>query len=145
VGIYEYGYNNWEWIKTDVNLSLKSKILIENKKPQSKHLQTRVAYLMKLLLNQMRPEMTKSGRNHQDESSNDNFELNGAQQATSMNKRKSRTSANDTNTSNQANHGTHPPKKKARKTVHHAYSESDQESDNSDLNRVSLTHYLLGI
>ncbi len=138
IGIYEYGYNNWEWIKMDASLGLGGKLLIENQKPQSKHLQTRVDYLMKILLNQMKPESVKISRsnnqqqvNHENESSNDNFDLNGS---LAMNKRKSRMSTEPNN--DHTNPSAYPPKKRARKTVHHAYSESDQESENSDLAKV---------
>ncbi|CAF0823138.1 unnamed protein product [Didymodactylos carnosus] len=50
-GIYEHGYSNWEQIKMDPELSLSSKILLndKNRKPQSSHLQTRADYLLKLL------------------------------------------------------------------------------------------------
>lgn len=50
VGIYEYGLGSWEAIKADQSLSLSSKILPPGTlKPQDKHLQTRVEYLIKLL------------------------------------------------------------------------------------------------
>lgn len=50
VGIFEYGLGSWEAIKADQTLQLSSKILPPgNLKPQDKHLQTRVEYLIKLL------------------------------------------------------------------------------------------------
>ncbi|KAJ7384592.1 transcriptional regulator [Desmophyllum pertusum] len=50
VGIFEYGLGSWEAIKADQSLSLTSKILPPGTlKPQDKHLQTRVEYLIKLL------------------------------------------------------------------------------------------------
>jgi hypothetical protein len=50
-GIYEYGYSNWEQIKMEPELSLSSKILLDDKqlKPQANHLQTRADYLLRLL------------------------------------------------------------------------------------------------
>jgi hypothetical protein len=79
-GIYEYGYGNWEWIKADPELKLGQKILLSDNsvndgaasaapssqennssqksklKPQSKHLRTRIDYLIKVLQNQMNTE-----------------------------------------------------------------------------------------
>lgn len=87
-GIYEHGYGNWEWIKTDPALKLENKILMVSDsvvdangngesrgpktgaksgatgasntgvklKPQSKHLRTRIDYLIKVLQNQMNVE-----------------------------------------------------------------------------------------
>ncbi|KAJ1179741.1 hypothetical protein NDU88_004975 [Pleurodeles waltl] len=51
LGILEHGYGNWEQIKTDPELNMADKILpMElDKKPQGKHLQSRVDYLLKLL------------------------------------------------------------------------------------------------
>ncbi|XP_069481172.1 chromodomain-helicase-DNA-binding protein 2 isoform X2 [Ambystoma mexicanum] len=51
LGIHEHGYGNWEQIKTDPELNLAEKILPTetDKKPQSKHLQSRADYLLKLL------------------------------------------------------------------------------------------------
>ncbi|MGH0168715.1 UNVERIFIED_CONTAM: hypothetical protein FKN15_069244 [Acipenser sinensis] len=51
LGVYEYGYGNWDLIKTDPDLTLASKILPDDpaKKPQAKQLQSRVDYLIKLL------------------------------------------------------------------------------------------------
>ncbi|XP_059176230.1 chromodomain-helicase-DNA-binding protein 1-like isoform X3 [Physella acuta] len=49
-GIYEYGLGSWEAIKMDENLGLSDRILPDGElKPQAKHLQTRVDYLLKLL------------------------------------------------------------------------------------------------
>jgi hypothetical protein len=82
-GIYEYGYGNWEWIKADASLGLGQKILVSEEKsaagdvatasgendeanakkkssmllkPQSKHLRTRIDYLIKVLQNQLNTE-----------------------------------------------------------------------------------------
>ncbi|XP_022105891.1 chromodomain-helicase-DNA-binding protein 1-like isoform X2 [Acanthaster planci] len=53
-GIYEYGMGSWEAIKMDPELNLHDKILLPDpqKKPQSKQLQTRCEYLIKLLKKQ---------------------------------------------------------------------------------------------
>ena len=49
-GIHEQGMGNWEQIKMDQELGLYSKILPDgDKKPQAKHLQTRVDYLLRVL------------------------------------------------------------------------------------------------
>ncbi|CAB3408740.1 unnamed protein product [Caenorhabditis bovis] len=50
-GVYKYGYGSWEAIKMDPQLGLAEKIFIKNKtkKPQGKHLQQRVDYLLKLM------------------------------------------------------------------------------------------------
>ncbi|ESO89597.1 hypothetical protein LOTGIDRAFT_218699 [Lottia gigantea] len=49
-GCYEYGVGNWEAIKMDKDLHLELKILPDGEhKPQSKHLQTRVDYLLKVI------------------------------------------------------------------------------------------------
>lgn len=78
-GIYEHGYGNWEWIKADAMLGLGEKILMVQQedgdsveadtkttdtktktkillKPQSKHLRTRIDYLIKVLQNQINTE-----------------------------------------------------------------------------------------
>ncbi|XP_065581127.1 chromodomain-helicase-DNA-binding protein 1-like isoform X2 [Artemia franciscana] len=51
IGIYEHGLGSWENIKIDSSLGLSSKILpnSEDGKPQGKHLQSRVEYLLKLM------------------------------------------------------------------------------------------------
>ncbi|XP_060891211.1 chromodomain-helicase-DNA-binding protein 2 isoform X2 [Labrus mixtus] len=51
LGIYEHGFGNWDLIKTDPDLKLADKILPDDpsKKPQSKQLQARAEYLLKLL------------------------------------------------------------------------------------------------
>lgn len=50
-GIYQYGIGSWESIKVDPHFSLSDKILPANikKKPQSKHLQSRSEYLLKII------------------------------------------------------------------------------------------------
>ncbi|XP_023210874.1 LOW QUALITY PROTEIN: chromodomain-helicase-DNA-binding protein 1-like [Centruroides sculpturatus] len=49
-GIYEYGMGSWEAIKMDPNIGLGDKILPDGEqKPQSKNLQTRADYLLKVL------------------------------------------------------------------------------------------------
>lgn len=49
-GVYEYGMGSWESIKMDDKLGLSDRILPDGElKPQAKHLQTRVDYLLKLL------------------------------------------------------------------------------------------------
>lgn len=50
-GVYEYGMGSWEAIKMDPDLNLQDKILPDGKnlKPQAKHVQTRVEYLLKVL------------------------------------------------------------------------------------------------
>ncbi|XP_013389384.1 chromodomain-helicase-DNA-binding protein 1 isoform X4 [Lingula anatina] len=55
-GVYEYGVGSWEAIKMDPDLNLHDKILPDGDlKPQAKHLQTRVDYLLKILRKQMEP------------------------------------------------------------------------------------------
>ncbi|XP_016085395.1 chromodomain-helicase-DNA-binding protein 2 [Sinocyclocheilus grahami] len=51
LGIYEHGYGNWDLIKTDPDLKLSEKILLDDpeKKPQAKQLQMRADYLLKML------------------------------------------------------------------------------------------------
>uniref|UniRef100_A0A673G8R6 Chromodomain-helicase-DNA-binding protein 2-like n=1 Tax=Sinocyclocheilus rhinocerous TaxID=307959 RepID=A0A673G8R6_9TELE len=51
LGIYEHGYANWDLIKTDPDLKLSEKILLDDpdKKPQAKQLQMRADYLLKML------------------------------------------------------------------------------------------------
>uniref|UniRef100_A0A673JYN7 Chromodomain-helicase-DNA-binding protein 2-like n=1 Tax=Sinocyclocheilus rhinocerous TaxID=307959 RepID=A0A673JYN7_9TELE len=51
LGIYEHGYGNWDLIKTDTDLKLSEKILLDDpkKKPQAKQLQMRADYLLKML------------------------------------------------------------------------------------------------
>lgn len=51
LGIYEHGFGNWDLIKTDPDMRLVDKILPDDldKKPQSKQLQARAEYLLKLL------------------------------------------------------------------------------------------------
>uniref|UniRef100_W5KJ44 Chromodomain helicase DNA binding protein 2 n=1 Tax=Astyanax mexicanus TaxID=7994 RepID=W5KJ44_ASTMX len=51
LGIYEHGYGNWDLLKTDADLKLSEKILLDdpNKKPQAKQLQMRADYLLKML------------------------------------------------------------------------------------------------
>jgi len=49
-GVYEYGMGSYEAIKMDQNLGLGDRILPDGElKPQAKHLQTRVDYLLKVL------------------------------------------------------------------------------------------------
>ncbi|CAD5210016.1 unnamed protein product [Bursaphelenchus xylophilus] len=50
-GIYKYGYGSWESIKMDPDLGLAEKIQIKDKtkKPQPKHLQSRVDYILRNL------------------------------------------------------------------------------------------------
>uniref|UniRef100_A0A7E4ZSG7 Helicase C-terminal domain-containing protein n=1 Tax=Panagrellus redivivus TaxID=6233 RepID=A0A7E4ZSG7_PANRE len=50
-GIHKYGVGNWEAIKMDPDFGLADKIWLKDKvkKPQPKHLQTRLEYLLRLL------------------------------------------------------------------------------------------------
>ncbi|KAH9500964.1 transcriptional regulator [Bulinus truncatus] len=49
-GIYEYGLGSWEAVKMDGSLGLSDRILPDGElKPQAKHLQTRVDYLLKAM------------------------------------------------------------------------------------------------
>ncbi|CAH1985372.1 unnamed protein product [Acanthoscelides obtectus] len=53
-GIYIYGLGSWEQIKLDPTLAIGDKILLnEDKKPQSKHLQSRAEYLLRVLKKQL--------------------------------------------------------------------------------------------
>merc|ERR1712037_402362 len=50
VGIYEHGLGSWEQVKSDKLLDLGDKILLNAScKPQAKHLDTRAAYLLRML------------------------------------------------------------------------------------------------
>merc|ERR1711874_298204 len=50
VGIYEHGLGSWEQVKSDKLLELGDKILLNAScKPQAKHLDTRAAYLLRML------------------------------------------------------------------------------------------------
>ena len=51
IGVYEHGVGSWEALKMDSNLGLSEKILPdeESKKPQAKHIQTRLDYLLKVM------------------------------------------------------------------------------------------------
>merc|ERR1719239_1707789 len=50
VGIYEHGLGSWEQVKSDKVLELGDKILLNAScKPQAKHLDTRAAYLLRML------------------------------------------------------------------------------------------------
>jgi len=50
VGIYEHGLGSWEQVKSDKMLDLGDKILLNAScKPQAKHLDTRAAYLLRML------------------------------------------------------------------------------------------------
>merc|ERR1711953_96501 len=50
VGIYEHGLGSWEQVKSDKLLDLGDKILLNAScKPQAKHLDTRAAYLLRIL------------------------------------------------------------------------------------------------
>merc|ERR1711970_509057 len=50
VGIYEHGLGSWEQVKSDKELELGDKILLNAScKPQIKHLDTRAAYLLRML------------------------------------------------------------------------------------------------
>ena len=50
IGLWEHGMDNWEAIKEDPDLGLRSKIMREGfLKPQATHLKTRAEYLLKLM------------------------------------------------------------------------------------------------
>ena len=51
IGVYEHGVGSWEALKMDSALGLGDKILPdeESKKPQAKHVQTRLDYLLKVM------------------------------------------------------------------------------------------------
>ena len=128
-GIYEYGYGNWEWIKMDSNLNLTDKILIDNKKPQAKHLQTRVDYLIKVLLKDKNTEKKKSKHDF-----STNLELFDEGMSSSLNNHPNRRKSkqiiadNDTLLNQQ--------KRKMKKSNLSTNSDSDADSDNSDLKQV---------
>lgn len=59
-GIYQYGIGSWEAMKMDPSLELADKILSnDNKKPQSKHLQSRAEFLLKVIKKNV--ELKKTG------------------------------------------------------------------------------------
>jgi hypothetical protein len=128
-GIYEYGYGNWEWIKMDSNLGLSDKILIENKKPQSKHLQTRVDYLIKVLSKEMQFE---SGNKKKKLYNNPFDDSTGVSTQISSRRKNKQHSMLDNNESSSTN----PPRKKTRKCNQSANSDSEQDSDDSDPKQV---------
>lgn len=100
-GILEYGYGNWDSIKSDQSLGLSDKILVTSEikeaggkqplklKPQSKHLRTRIDYLMKVLQNQINTD--KYGKNWKEI-------LNGSVNAT---KRKHKNDTDDSDAAHQ--------------------------------------------
>uniref|UniRef100_A0AC34Q7P0 Helicase C-terminal domain-containing protein n=1 Tax=Panagrolaimus sp. JU765 TaxID=591449 RepID=A0AC34Q7P0_9BILA len=61
-GIYKYGMGSWESIKMDPEFGLADKIWIKDKikKPQPKHLQSRIEYLLKLLAKELNPDGIKT-------------------------------------------------------------------------------------
>merc|ERR1712179_513291 len=62
VGIYEHGLGSWEQVKSDKLLELGDKILLNAScKPQAKHLDTRAAYLLRMLA-RVSKEETKEKR-----------------------------------------------------------------------------------
>merc|ERR1712192_283137 len=62
VGIYEHGLGSWEQVKSDKVLELGDKILLNAScKPQAKHLDTRAAYLLRMLA-RVSKEETKEKR-----------------------------------------------------------------------------------
>ncbi|KAJ8678357.1 hypothetical protein QAD02_014144, partial [Eretmocerus hayati] len=52
-GIYEHGMGSWDAIKTDENLKLGEKMLLNESKAQAKRIQARGEYLLKVLKKQM--------------------------------------------------------------------------------------------
>merc|ERR1712126_188658 len=53
LGIYDHGLGSWEQVKSDKELGLGDKILLNAScKPQVKHLDTRAAYLLRMLAKQ---------------------------------------------------------------------------------------------
>merc|ERR1712008_629263 len=62
VGIYEHGLGSWEQVKSDKQLELGDKMLLNAScKPQAKHLDTRAAYLLRMLA-RVSKEETKEKR-----------------------------------------------------------------------------------
>ena len=61
IGVYEHGIGNWESIRDDSNFGLTNKILPldTGMKPQARHLQTRVDYLLRLLQAEAAEKMKK--------------------------------------------------------------------------------------
>merc|ERR1711864_48863 len=60
IGIYEHGLGSWEQVKSDKELSLGDKILLNAScKPQMKHLDTRAAYLLRMLAKKAPKEKKK--------------------------------------------------------------------------------------
>lgn len=64
-GIYQYGIGSWESIKVDPQLSLSDKIIPANgkKKPQSKHLQSRSEYLLKMIKKHLESKKNSNNSN----------------------------------------------------------------------------------
>ena len=113
----------------DSNLNLTDKILIDNKKPQAKHLQTRVDYLIKVLLKDKNTEKKKSKHDF-----STNLELFDEGMSSSLNNHPNRRKSkqiiadNDTLLNQQ--------KRKMKKSNLSTNSDSDADSDNSDLKQV---------
>ena len=90
----------------DKNLNLSDKILFENKKPQSKHLQTRVDYLIKVLSKEMQSvNSNKKPKNNFTNNQNTFDESNGFPNSSSRRKGKQPVINDD------------PPKKNIKKTI----------------------------
>ena len=114
----------------DKNLNLSDKILFENKKPQSKHLQTRVDYLIKVLSKEMQSvNSNKKPKNNFTNNQNTFDESNGFPNSSSRRKGKQPVINDD------------PPKKKYKKNNQSNISESDQDSDYSD--KQVYLHFLV--
>ncbi|XP_060646397.1 chromodomain-helicase-DNA-binding protein 1 isoform X2 [Drosophila nasuta] len=63
-GIYQYGIGSWEQMKLDPTLKLSEKILLnDTRKPQTKHLQSRAEYLLKIIKKNV--ELTKGDQRRQ--------------------------------------------------------------------------------
>ncbi len=173
-GIYEYGYANWDWIKADPQLGLDKKILIRSQdsndfnesrnsqtnenhvklKPQSKHLRTRVDYLIKCLQNQINLE-----KNGGEFSSNANNNMN--QNSSSANKRlksakKSRirktNTAKDVDSTNNTTKNAPQSSKSKRKhslpvdgSSHRHHSSDTENSDSNMESKVKLRNKFLNI
>ena len=69
-GVYKYGMGSWEAIKMDPDFGLADKIWIKDKvkKPQPKHLQSRVEYLVKCLAKEFNPEGFKPLKRNREKS-----------------------------------------------------------------------------
>jgi hypothetical protein len=158
-GIYEYGYANWDWIKADPQLGLDKKILIRSQdstefnesrnsqtnenhmklKPQSKHLRTRVDYLIKCLQNQINLE--KNGGADFPSNSNNHNSANRRSKSAKKSRNGKESAAKESDlTNNPTKSAASKSKRKRVPALDHRHHSSD--SENSDSNVESKVNHV---